>query len=526
MPRWLHGRAEITEDTLDEAREAVAERVAEVGPGFALVKRVEFERRFDFLFLDLQDDPDNLLPEAKKTRNDLVRLGEAMADRGRDAPAGDSTFSAAFTYFGQFVDHDITLEKSAQPGMKPPVEEDLEPLPLDDIRDQTRNVRTGVLELDSVYNFPAPRDPEPNGAKMKIGKVSPSGGTPGKDEFNDLPRRRRSDNPKRDREARIGDPRNDENLIVAQLHLAFLRAHNRILEETSPPERFKKAKRRLRRHYQHIVLHDFLKQIADQPIVDDIIENGNRIYDPGEDEFFMPLEFSVAAYRFGHSMVRATYNYNVNFPQATLGQLFTFTALSGQLGEFDTLPDIWIIQWERFLRGGEVFNTARKIDTQLVEPLEHLQTMEGQDEPGLAAMLAVRNLLRGYQLRMPTGQAVAGALQEKLKGVRTIPVLSPQQIKNAAASDKQREVLEDSGFDERTPLWYYILAEAALLRDGRRLGPVGSTIVAEVLVGLVRRSPDSILAPGSTWKPNLPSKEPDKFTLADLLRFSRVLPDD
>src|SRR3712207_588990 len=146
MPRWLHGRAEITEDTLDEAREAVAERVAEVGPGFALVKRVEFERRFDFLFLDLQDDPDNLLPEAKKTRNDLVRLGEAMADRGRDAPAGDSTFSAAFTYFGQFVDHDITLEKSAQPGMKPPVEEDLEPLPLEDIRDQTRNVRTGRSE--------------------------------------------------------------------------------------------------------------------------------------------------------------------------------------------------------------------------------------------------------------------------------------------------------------------------------------------------------------------------------------------
>jgi hypothetical protein len=142
-------------------------------------------------------------------------------------------------------------------------------------------------------------------------------------------------------------------------------------------------------------------------------------------------------------------------------------------------------------------------------------------------MLAVRNLLRGYQLRMPTGQAVARALRKKLQGVRDIPVLSAQQIRDAAASDKQREVLqrqlpENTTFLKRTPLWYYILAEAAFLRNGRRLGPVGSTIVAEVLVGLVRRSPDSILAPGSTWKPNLPSPQQGR-TLEDLLRFAGVL---
>jgi hypothetical protein len=150
--------------------------------------------------------------------------------------------------------------------------------------------------------------------------------------------------------------------------------------------------------------------------------------------------------------------------------------------------------------------------------------MEGEDEPGLVAMLAVRNLLRGYQLRMPTGQAVARALHKKLKDVRDIPVLTAAQIRKGAgggeAGDKQRKVLRDSGFDERTPLWYYILAEAALLRDGRRLGPVGSTIVAEVLVGLIRRSPNSILAPGINWKPNLPSEEPGEFTLHDLLRYA------
>ena len=535
MPRSLHGRVEVTDDTLAEAREEVLERIADVEPGFAVVKRLEFERRFDFLFLELQNDPANLLPVSRDTRDALVDLGEAMAAPNLNVANRDTNFSAAYTYFGQFVDHDITLEKSAQPGMKPPVEEDLEPLALNDVRNQTRNVRTGLLELDSVYNLPAPRDPDDN-LKMKLGKVSPGGGTANKDVFNDLPRRRRiPDDIKRDREALIGDPRNDENLVVAQMQVAFLRAHNRLVEETSPPQRFKKAKRRLRRHYQHIIIHDFLKKIAEPSIVDDTIKR-NRIYKPGEDEFFMPLEFSVAAYRFGHSMVRARYNFNVNFPGATFDLLFTFTALSGQLGESNTLPDIWIIQWERFFRGFEDFNKARKIDTELAEPLEHLQTMEGEDEgegapqgepQKLAAKLAIRNLLRGYQLRMPTGQAVARVLQEKLQGVRDIPVLTKTQIRNAAASDKQREVLKDSGLDERTPLWYYILAEAESLRDGRRLGPVGSTIVAEVLVGLVCRSPDSILAPGSNWKPNLPSEEPGEFTLHDLLNYaSKRIKDD
>jgi len=541
MPRWVHGRSEVTEDTLGEAREAIAESIAEVGPGFAMVKRVEFERRFDFLFLELQDDPGNLLPVSRDTRDDLVKLGRAMADDGTDADVGDlKKLSAAFTYFGQFVDHDITLEKSGQPGMAPPVEEDLEPLPLEDVRERTRNVRTGVLELDSVYNLPARRDPE-NDLKLELGEVQPVGPRPpDKDDFNDLPRRGpRPNDPTRDREALIGDPRNDENLIVAQLHVAFLRAHNRLVDEASPPERFKKAKRRLRRHYQHIVLHDFLKQIAEPAIVDDTIENGNRVFDPGEDEFFMPLEFAVAAYRFGHSMVRAEYDYNLNFntsgepgtsPARIFPELFMFTALSGQMVGLDTLPQNWIIQWENFFEGGEFFNPARRIDTQIVEPLEHLQTMEGQEEPGLAASLAVRNLLRGYQLRMPTGQAVARALRKKLKGVRDVPVLTPEQIRHGAGKgetgDKQRKVLKDSGFDQRTPLWYYVLAEASFLRKGRRLGPVGSTIVAEVLVGLVRRSPDSILAPESTWTPNLPSEEPGKFTLADLLRFAGVLKDD
>jgi hypothetical protein len=517
MPRLPHG-TEITPGVVRAARNSVADRAADIPLGFALAKPAD-TRSFDFLFPELQEDPDDLLPVARKTRDDLVALGQAMSGVG----GGDSDVSAAYTYLGQFVDHDITLETSSATGSQL-VDPDLRPLPLARIRQETQNLRTGGLDLDSVYGLPAPRD----GDRFRLGRVSEIGGRPpGKDDFNDLPREGRSVDVVHDRAALIGDPRNDENLIVAQLHLAFLRAHNELVDQGNS---FRRARRLLRQHYQHIVLHDFLKKrIADEQIVQDTIENGNRVYDPDDEDFFMPLEFSVAAYRLGHSMVRGNYDFNLNFNRngqpGTLDFLFTFTALSGGLGfgpGTDTLPENWIIEWENFFPGGQFFNKARRIDTKLVEPLDHLRIVTGQEEAGLAARLAVRNLLRGYLLRMPTGQAVARALRKKLQGVREVPVLTRQQIRQAAASDEQVQVLEDADFLEQTPLWYYVLAEAAVLGGGLRLGPVGSTIVAEVLVGLVRRSENSILRTEG-WEPTLPSAQPGTFTLPDLLRFAGVL---
>jgi hypothetical protein len=511
MPRLSHG-AVFTLEEFQDARNIVAERSAESPLGFAVMAQPVDTQDFGFLLPGLQDDPDNLLPQSTQTRNALVDLGKSMST----VFGGDADIPAAYTYFGQFVDHDITLEL-ASAELPDLVDPGLTPLGRAEIREQIRNARTATLELDSVYGGPAPRD----GAKMKIGEVAPSGNRPqGKDDFNDLPRRRRRPNdPERDREALIGDPRNDENLVVAQLHLAFLRAHNELIDQGNT---FGRARRLLRQHYQHIVLHDFLKRIVDPQIVDETIES-NHVYTPEEDRPFMPLEFSVAAYRFGHSMVRGRYDFNVNFQPATLGELFTFTALSGQLGEeFDTLPEVWIIEWEKFVDVGVAFNKARSIDTNLVEPLFTLPDLQGRPRQGDRARLAVRNLLRGYLLRLPTGQAVAHRLGQRLQGVRNIPVLTAQQITNGAQSSQQAQVLQQAGFLERTPLWYYILAEAAALEGGERLGPVGSTIVAEVLVGLVRRSENSILSMDN-WQPTLPSDQPGTFTLTDLLEFAGVL---
>jgi hypothetical protein len=272
------------------------------------------------------------------------------------------------------------------------------------------------------------------------------------------------------------------------------------------------------------VVQDFLKRVADPAIVNNILANGNRFYDALAEPFFLPLEFTVTAYRFGHTMIRDDYDFNlyynrsgaaVTFP-ADLGLLFTFTALTGELGDFDTLPDNWIIEWERFVASGTgTANNARRFDTKLSGGLFHLQTPKGQEEtPADAANLAIRNLLRGYGLRMPTGQAVANHLG--------ITPLTATQLKAAAASTTQAGVLQSTGFLTRTPLWYYLLAEAKH-HGGQRLGPVGSTIVAEVLIGLVRRSDHSILrTPG--WAPTLPAATPGRFELADLLRFAKVLP--
>jgi nucleoid-associated protein YgaU len=510
--------------------------------GFALTSSVDLQE-FDFMFPGLQDDGD-LLAQAADTPEKLKVLGRSMEDTGGDDP-GDSPIPAAYTYFGQFVDHDLTLE--VQPSDLPPsasgslavlLDPAMTPLTLDQIRNVLRNFRNPTLDLDSLYGLPAPRDPS-DGAKMQIGHVSaqvlegkPFERPAGKGDDNDLPREPPSDDILHDRAAMIGDPRNDENTIVAQLHVAFLKAHNVLVDQGRT---FEGARRLLRQHYHHIVIHDFLKRVADPDIVDDILANGNRFYDAMATPFFMPLEFAVAAFRFGHTMVRPGYNFNSNFNrsgeagtlEASLGLLFTFTALSGELPvpvdpppDFNTLPENWIIEWENIIDAGTgvPFDNARRFDTKLASPgLFALQNLEGEPEtPPDAAILAVRNLLRGYRLRIPTGQAIATFIGET--------PLTPAEIEAAAANPEQVQALRDGGFVDRTPLWYYLLAEAKH-NGGERLGPVGSTIVAEVLIGLVRRSDDSILrSPG--WMPSLAGAHPGTFELADLLRLAGVLPDD
>ncbi len=440
---------------------------------------------FGYLFPDLQDDGSNRLPSEPDMAARLIALGNSMSDPHPVDPTFNSTIPSAYTYLGQFITHDLTLEAVTK---KTPISPYSVPLTPEAIKNTLGNKRTAKLDLDSVYGpiidktgcFAVPQ----KGEELEIARAYPDAVD------GDIPR-----NADASFSPRIGDPRNDESLILSQLHLAFLRAHNAIVRRGN---NFADAQRLLKYHYQWLVTHDFLDKIADPAIVADIRNGTIDIY-PHNAGVFMPFEFSAAAFRFGHSMIRSSYNYNANFKVTQLEELF----MPGALGDYFHILKDWIIDWERFVRGP---NYARLIDTRLVDPLAKLLDEDGKGLPGLAAL----DLVRGYVLRLPTGQAVAHQL-----------LLPPEQIMTdadfAAVAGDQIFV---TGLSRHTPLWFYILAEAARFQGGQRLGPVGSTLVAGVLIGLVRESNDSYMHVPN-FVPTLGQN--GRFDLAHLFQLAGVL---
>lgn len=491
--------------------------------------------RFDYLFRNLQEvkAEASLSLESSQTVADLIRLGDSMKESASSS-AGFSVIPAAYTYLGQFIDHDITFASAKRQDDRPAScdfedHQQVKTLPLGVVVANVKNQRQGILQLEVLYGDSKLKE----GDLMTLGKVSEDNPLFPKirrdDEFNDVPRAPINSDPMHDREALIGDKRNDNNLILSQLHVAFLRAHNVLVKQGNS---FAEAQKLLRQHYHWIVLKDFLPRIADQKIIDDVI--ARPLFSPSDKEFFIPLEFSVAAYRFGHSMVSQDYYYSTNLFGVSFDRLLPLSNLVIEKVKSSTLPESRVIQWERFVHGGKLgrFNLASRISTQLVNPLFTLLDESGKPLV-CEARLAVMDLLRGYMLRMPTGQAVAQELIAR--GRNHIEIMEPDDIKKVAknANKGQSDVLDQTEFASRTPLWYYILAEAmhfgtvANKGGGHRLGPVGSALVAEVLIELVRRSPFPILSrpganpSGTEWSPTIQTPT-GQFNLRDLLQFAGV----
>ncbi|RUM08972.1 peroxidase [Rhizobium fabae] len=436
---------------------------------------------------------------------------------------------AGFTYFGQFLDHDITFDPVSS---------------LDRFNDPDalQDFRTPRLDLDSVYGSGPADQPflyEDDELHLLLGEDKDFDGT----------RKNRPDLPRNSapiRRALLGDKRNDENVIVSQLHATFLRFHNKVVD-TLRSRDFELCQQTVRWHYQWIVLHDFLPRIIGRETYERVIvgrgEKPNiRFYNPQGRYAFIPVEFSVAAYRYGHSMVRPSYSLNrivtkprpveqpFNGKTATFNRIPIFSLLEGEplanLNGFRELPGFWPIDWAFFFDGiapdgeppaGAVLpQPSYKLDTTLVDPLTSLP--DHRHEPiKIRRALAALNLLRGWRLGLPSGQAVARHME--------MEALSDEQLFDSEDADRKRAraalLTNHPGiFKGNAPLWFYILREAEIFGNSQHLGPVGGTIVAEVLAGLIREDRHSFLAQWPKWRPTLPGAEPGHFTMADLINFT------
>jgi hypothetical protein len=412
----------------------------------------------------------------------------------------ESLIPAGYTYFAQFVDHDITFDPTSK------LQRDNDPHALADFRtprfDLDSLYGSGPIDQPFLYDWDGSSDA---GVKLLIGR-NPRDGTSAHE---DLPRNQRG-------RALIGDARNDENLIVAQLHLLFIRFHNRVVDHVrrelpglSSAELFEEAQRIVRWHYQWIVTHDFLRRIVGEDMARAVLPpDGRRRFFKWREAPFMPVEFSAAAFRFGHSMVREDY---VVGTEPGVPILRPRKGSDLHLGGFRRLPHALQISWSIFFKTTAEAPLMRSmlIDTSLVEAL--------CDLPPDGAALARLNLERGRAVGLPAGADVAHAIGEA--------PLTDDELQLGGVAAPAREALLRA-----TPLWYYVLREADARANGAHLGPVGGRIVAEVLVGLLEGDPSSYLRQWPAWKPGISKAEPgsgererapvDDFTMADLVRFA------
>jgi hypothetical protein len=405
---------------------------------------------------------------------------------------------AGFTFIGQFIDHDITLDNT--------------PLELQQADpDATVNFRTPRYDLDVLYGrgpayepqFYGPADPDKLRLETNVNGVLDLG---------------------RDGDGRaiIPDRRNDENLIIIQLHKAVAQFHNRLVDAARaqgirPEWVFETARRLTRWHYQWAVIHDFLPRFIQTPGVDELVGPNGTVYKEvagkppvinlnyykptnRDGRPFMPVEFAVAAYRFGHSLIRPFYVINGS------GIVDVFGPEGGRnLNGGRPIPSDLVMEWKNILPVDPSFpaRPPRKIDTKLSIPLANLPG-SAVPSPDPTRHLAVRNTLRGKHVGLPSGQQVARAMR--------VNVLSNAQL----------GLSTDAGWGGEAPLWFYILKEAELLPyKGERLGPVGGRIMAETLVGLLQRDPNSYLYLNAAWKPAPPiAPTTGQFSFVDLLKYA------
>jgi hypothetical protein len=495
------------------------------------------EGRFTRLFPELEG--------AVFADGDMQKLADAMTSPAEALPTPEGTpdaeensgISAAYTYLGQFIDHDLTFDPTSS------LKQFLSPDQLKALVD----FRTPRFDLDNLYGRGPNDNPymyEADGIHLVLG--DPMSGNPHDPGAVGLPRAANG-------RAIIGDPRNDENRIVSQLHATVMRFHNKVADAMTGAD-FDTVRSAVRWHYQWIVINDFLPTVINADTVQRVfphLANGGTIADnPPQFSIpklelqhrleLMPVEFSVAAYRFGHSMIRPIYRLN-----ETISRMPIFSkedAPAGDLGGFRPVPSDWAIDWQFFIdieRGtpaqpdpnprDPITRTPQpsyKIDSSLVNPLAFLPAVIASDP----SSLTLRNLVRGRDFELPSGQDVARSLG--------LPVIADDDLvigkATADPADPKTPIAEIAAdFAGNAPLWAYVLAESQVTSLGRphpgitnpdlipiRLGPVGGTIIAEVFAALLLGDKTSFLRANPGFTPNPAFTHDGEFGFVELINVA------
>jgi len=451
-----------------------------------------------------------------------------MIEPANDPPpksAFDNTaIPAAYTYFSQLVDHDLTGQNSNVLTGAPHFNKRAAALDLDVIygTETVESLVGDTLDAITPSELAPQRMYSDDGAFFVLEKTA--------DGHDDLPRFRNPDGTRGN--PIVPDARNDENLIVSQLDLAFLKFHNAVARELRSRQPslhgkalFSKAHRTVVAHYQWIVMNDFLPRViaghdrnAGRAYVERIRRSDDRRYTKADVERGMPAEFSVAAYRLGHSMVR--FNYRLNDLLGPDGkpiperQVFNDADSADDLHGRREYPASAIIAWKHFLdfahdapHAGDkavVPQFAMLLDTGISAGLAQLPNysfMNAGDPPPVPIdhVLAYRNLKRGKTFELPTGLDVA-AFYDIVPRQFTILSKTTQAVDGDDFAYGSPEFALTQKFGSHTPLWYYILKEAQDRNgpSGKHLGKLGRRILTECFVAFLEASPQSIFDSGFT----------------------------
>jgi len=402
---------------------------------------------------------------------------------------------AGYTYFGQFIDHNLTEDDTAMRDAG-----ELEPW-------ETVNYRGPWLNLSGIYHPVHDRGGwkqlyEPSGLVFRLGEPTVRG-----EQF-DLPLDKNG-------HPLLIDERNNENIIVRQIHVMFLKLHNLAIKELaedeptlSPRKLFSKAQQRVCWQYQYLVRHDFLSKVCNENVFNElVVKNEQPTIDWSAGGFSIPVELAQAVLRFGHSLVRPNYNLNVAHPDIALRDLLSS-------GDARALAVDEAIHWPTLLG---IKEPAMRFDTAVASPLFKLESKDihsyvDRPMPHMPHPLPVRTLIRGAKSRLPTGQDVA-------KRMRVLVVHPTEQTIGGVVYAPGAH-LQSLGLSEATPLWYYILLEAEVNEHGATLGELGSRLLIETVNGALREDPNSYLSQRPKWTPEPWKRTGKEVTcLLDLARL-------